>query len=186
MQIKISEIANLPSKWGEFKIQSFKEGEKEHLCIFKNLPQEIVNLRIHSECLTGDSLGSLKCDCGEQLAFALRYIEKHGGMVIYLKQEGRNIGLFNKINAYALQDKGRNTIEANVELGFKPDERNYEIVEFILSHYKISKVNLLTNNPQKLDFLKDKIHSRIPIIVGLNPHNEDYIKVKQSQMGHLE
>lgn len=185
MQVKISEIANLPSKWGNFQIQSFKEGEKEHLCIFKNLPQDVVNVRIHSECLTGDGLGSLKCDCGEQLAFALRYIEKHGGLVIYLKQEGRNIGLFNKVNAYALQDRGRNTIEANVELGFKPDERNYEIVKFILHHYQISKINLLTNNPQKLDFLKGKIYSRIPIIVGSNPHNEAYIKIKQSQMGHL-
>ncbi|MDO4674215.1 GTP cyclohydrolase II [Campylobacter sp.] len=186
MQVQISQIANLPSKWGEFQIQSFKEGEKEHLCIFKNLPQDVVNLRIHSECLTGDSLGSLKCDCGAQLAFALNYIQEHGGMVIYLKQEGRNIGLFNKVNAYALQDKGRDTIEANVELGFGADERSYEIVEFILDYYQISRVNLLTNNPKKLDFLKDKIHSRIPIIVGLNPHNEAYIRVKQNQMGHLE
>ncbi len=186
MRIKISEIANLPSKWGSFRIQSFKEGAKEHLCIFKEQSQDIINLRIHSECLTGDALGSLKCDCGEQLEFSLKYIEKHGGMVIYLRQEGRGIGLFNKINAYALQDKGLNTIEANHQLGFKADERTYEIVDFILKHYKISKVNLLTNNPEKLGFIKDKITLRVPILVEPNRFNKDYLFVKQSQMGHLK
>ncbi|EIX1418630.1 GTP cyclohydrolase II [Campylobacter coli] len=185
MDIKISEIANLPSKWGSFQIQSFKEGEKEHLCIFKNTPQDILNLRIHSECLTGDALGSLKCDCGEQLEFSLKYIEKHGGMVIYLRQEGRGIGLFNKVNAYALQDKGFDTIKANHQLGFKADERTYEIVEFILKHYKISKVNLLTNNPQKIHSIQDKIMARVPILINPNRFNANYLEVKQNQMGHL-
>ncbi|EAH5040458.1 GTP cyclohydrolase II [Campylobacter coli] len=185
MDIKISEIANLPSKWGSFQIQSFKEGEKEHLCIFKNTPQDILNLRIHSECLTGDALGSLKCDCGEQLEFSLKYIEKHGGMMIYLRQEGRGIGLFNKVNAYALQDKGFDTIKANHQLGFKADERTYEIVEFILKHYKISKVNLLTNNPQKIHSIQDKIMARVPILINPNRFNANYLEVKQNQMGHL-
>lgn len=185
MTIKISEIANLPSKWGNFKIQSFKENDKEHLCIFKDKPKDILNLRIHSECLTGDALGSLKCDCGEQLEFSLKYIEQNGGMIIYLRQEGRGIGLFNKINAYALQDKGLNTIEANHQLGFKADERTYEIVDFILKHYKISKINLLTNNPEKLESLKDKILVRIPVLINPNRFNKNYLDIKQSQMGHL-
>ncbi|TKX31198.1 GTP cyclohydrolase II [Campylobacter aviculae] len=185
MDIKISEIANLPSKWGSFKIQSFKENDKEHLCIFKGEPKDILNLRIHSECLTGDALGSLKCDCGEQLEFSLKYIEQHEGMIIYLRQEGRGIGLFNKVNAYALQDKGLNTIEANHQLGFKADERTYEIVEFILKYYKISKVNLLTNNPEKLESLKDKILARVPVLINPNRFNKNYLDIKQSQMGHL-
>ncbi|HAN0643458.1 TPA: GTP cyclohydrolase II [Campylobacter jejuni] len=186
MKIKISEIANLPSKWGNFQIQSFKENDKEHLCIFKNTPKDTLNLRIHSECLTGDALGSLKCDCGEQLEFSLKYIEKNGGMVIYLRQEGRGIGLFNKVNVYALQDKGFDTIKANHQLGFKADERTYEIVEFILKHYEISKVNLLTNNPEKLDSIKEKIITRIPILIEPNRFNVEYLNIKQTQMGHLK
>lgn len=185
MEIKISNLAKLPTQFGEFSIQSFKENDKEHICIFKGEFKEEVNIRIHSECLTGDVLGSLKCDCGEQLEFSLKYIEKNGGMVIYLRQEGRGIGLFNKINAYALQDKGLNTIEANHQLGFKADERSYEIVEFILKYYKINKINLLTNNPEKLNFLKEKIHTRVPILIEPNRFNKDYLEIKYKQMGHL-
>ena len=186
MQIKISESANLPSLWGDFKIQAFKEGEKEHLCIFKGEIKDTLNLRIHSECLTGDALGSLKCDCGPQLQYALKFISEHSGMVIYLRQEGRNIGLFNKVNAYALQDKGLDTIEANLRLGFKADERTYEVVEFILKHFGIKKINLLTNNPDKIQSLSDiEVLQRLPVIIKANSHNEAYLKVKQSQMGHL-
>lgn len=148
MNIDISNIAKLPSKYGEFKIQSFQEGIKEHLVIFKEPFGDAPLIRIHSECLTGDSLGSLKCDCGEQLQFALESIANSGGMVIYLRQEGRNIGLFNKVNAYALQDTGLDTIEANHQLGFQDDERTYEIVEFILNYFDINKIHLLTNNPK--------------------------------------
>ena len=157
MDIKISEVANLPSRFGSFRVQSFKQGEKEHLVIFKQPLEGVVNVRIHSECLTGDAIGSLKCDCRDQLEASLKYIEEHGGMVIYLRQEGRNIGLFNKINAYALQDQGLDTIEANHQLGFKADERTYEIVDFILAHFGISRINLLTNNPQKLHDLKVEV-----------------------------
>ncbi|MCV3382085.1 GTP cyclohydrolase II [Campylobacter sp. IFREMER_LSEM_CL2127] len=185
MTIQISEIAKLPTRFGEFNIQSFKENDKEHLCIFKGKLEKEVNIRIHSECLTGDVLGSLKCDCGEQLDFSLKYVQEHGGMVIYLRQEGRGIGLFNKINAYALQDKGFNTIEANHQLGFKADERSYEIVDFILKHYKIAKINLLTNNPEKLSSLKGKVNLRIPILIEANRFNKDYLEIKHTQMGHL-
>jgi len=186
MNIEISQIANLPSKFGTFKVKAFKEGIKEHLAIYtENLPQTPL-VRIHSECLTGDALGSLKCDCGDQLAYALRLIAKDGGMVIYLRQEGRNIGLLNKINAYALQDKGFNTIEANHQLGFAADERTYEIVTFILHHFGIEKIKLLTNNPKKIDTIEDvEVVERIPIIMETNPHNEGYIKVKKEGMGHL-
>lgn len=190
MNVKISDIANLPSRFGNFKIQSFKEmtnfGIKEHLVIFKENLEDIVNLRIHSECLTGDAIGSLKCDCRDQLEASLKYIEKNGGMVIYLRQEGRNIGLFNKVNAYALQDKGYDTISANHQLGFGTDERTYEIVEFILNHFKISKINLLTNNPEKIKAMQNlQVCKRIPLIIKPNKFDENYLKVKKEKMGHL-
>lgn len=186
MKIEISQIAALPSRFGTFKIQSFKEGIKEHLVIFKEPLQEVVLVRVHSECLTGDTIGSLKCDCRDQLEFALEAIEKEGGMVIYLRQEGRNIGLLNKVNAYALQDKGLNTIEANHQLGFADDERTYEMVEFILAHFGIKKIRLLTNNPRKIESLKDiEILERVPVVMKSNEFNEGYLKTKKEKMGHL-
>ena len=153
MNIEISQIANLPSKFGKFKVKAFKEGEKEHLVIYKENLDTIPIVRVHSECLTGDAIGSLKCDCRDQLEYALKLAEETNGMVIYLRQEGRNIGLLNKINAYALQDKGLNTVEANHQLGFRADERTYEIVTKILHHFGIKKITLLTNNPDKINHL---------------------------------
>ena len=186
MKIDISEVANLPSRFGTFKIQSFKEGIKEHLVIYKEPLHVNPLVRIHSECLTGDTIGSLKCDCRDQLEYALKLIEKEGGMVIYLRQEGRNIGLLNKVNAYALQDKGFDTIEANHQLGFKADERTYEIVVFILKHFGINAIRLLTNNPRKLESLKGiEITERVPVVIESNPYNEGYLKTKKEQMGHL-
>lgn len=188
MQIQISNTANLPSRFGQFKIKSYKEDMcKEHLVIFtSNLNcDEAVNLRIHSECLTGDAIGSLKCDCRDQLEMSLKYINENSGMVIYLRQEGRNIGLFNKVNAYALQDSGLNTIEANHQLGFKSDERSYEIVDFILNDFGIKSVNLLTNNPLKLSSIHVKVQKRIPIEIHSNEYSKNYLKVKTEQMGHL-
>lgn len=186
MNIAISEPANLPSRFGAFKVKSFKEGHKEHLVIYKEPLNDTPIVRIHSECLTGDAIGSLKCDCRDQLEFALQTIEEQGGMVIYLRQEGRNIGLLNKINAYALQDKGLDTIEANHQLGFSADERTYEIVTTILHHFDIHKIRLLTNNPEKIRSLEDiEIIERLPIIIDPNAHNEGYLKVKKDQMGHL-
>jgi len=186
MNIEISQEANLPSKYGNFKIKSFKEGEKEHLVIYAQNLEKVPTVRIHSECLTGDALGSLKCDCGEQLQYALKLASEQNGMVIYLKQEGRNIGLLNKVNAYALQDKGLNTVEANHQLGFKADERTYEIVTFILNHFGIKKINLLTNNPKKIDSFNDiEVVKRVPIIMKANKYNEGYLEVKKDEMGHL-
>ena len=184
-KITISQTATLPTKYGSFLIQAFKEGEKEHLAIYTKDMPDIPTIRVHSECLTGDALGSLKCDCGEQLDFALELIAKSGGMVIYHRQEGRNIGLLNKVNAYALQDQGYDTIQANHQLGFRADERTYDIVEFILNHFKITTLNLLTNNPHKIESLKGvKIEKRIPIKIASNPYNEKYLKVKKDELGH--
>lgn len=186
MNIKISNVANLPSKFGNFKVKAFKEGSKEHLVIYKEKLEKIPMVRVHSECLTGDAIGSLKCDCRDQLEYALEMAEKTNGMVIYLRQEGRNIGLLNKINAYALQDKGLNTVEANHQLGFATDERTYEIVTYILNHFNINKIRLLTNNPDKINSISDiEIVERLPIIMDSNKYNEDYLDVKKDEMGHL-
>ena len=190
MNIEISEVANLPSRFGNFKVKAFKEacrdGCKEHLVIYKENLEETPIVRIHSECLTGDAIGSLKCDCRDQLEYALKLAEQTNGMVIYLRQEGRNIGLLNKINAYALQDKGFNTIEANHQLGFEADQRTYEVVPYILKHFNIKKIKLLTNNPHKISSLEDiEVLERVPIIMNSNVHNEDYLDVKKDEMGHL-
>ena len=190
MNIEISEVANLPSRFGNFKVKAFKEacrdGCKEHLVIYKENLEETPIVRIHSECLTGDAIGSLKCDCRDQLEYALKLAEETNGMVIYLRQEGRNIGLLNKINAYALQDPGLNTIEANHQLGFEADQRTYEVVPYILKHFGIKKIRLLTNNPHKIASLKDiEVVERVPIIMDSNVHNEDYLDVKKDEMGHL-
>ncbi len=185
-QIDISKVAKLPTKYGEFNIQAFKEKDKEHLAIFTDNLSDNPIVRVHSECLTGDALGSKKCDCGEQLAFSQELIASQGGMIIYHRQEGRNIGLLGKVNAYALQDKGFDTVEANHQLGFKADERTYEIVEYILEYYGIKKIQLLTNNPTKIESLKNiEITKRIPIVMDSNPFNEEYLEVKKTQMGHL-
>jgi GTP cyclohydrolase II len=186
MNITISEVANLPSRFGDFKVKAFKEGNKEHLVVYTEATSEVPVVRVHSECLTGDAIGSLKCDCRDQLEYALTLAAQTNGMVIYLRQEGRNIGLLNKINAYALQDKGYNTVEANHQLGFGADERTYEIVTFILHHFGIHKIKLLTNNPDKIKSISDiEIVERLPIIMKSNIHNEDYIAVKKDEMGHL-
>ncbi len=186
MNIDISNVANLPSKFGSFKVKAFKEGQKEHLVIYKENLDETPIVRVHSECLTGDAIGSLKCDCGEQLEFALKLAQESNGMVIYLRQEGRNIGLLNKINAYALQDEGLNTVEANHQLGFAADERTYEMVTYILHHFNIHKIKLLTNNPDKVKSISDiEIVERIPIIIKSNEFNEDYLSVKRDDMGHM-
>jgi len=191
MNVEISQVANLPTKFGNFKIEAFKEQlldgcYKEHLVIFTHQIPKVPIVRVHSECLTGDVLSSCKCDCGEQLEYALHMIQKHGGLVIYLRQEGRNIGLLNKVNAYSLQDKGLDTVTANHQLGFNADERTYEIVEKILAHFEITKIRLLTNNPKKIESLKGvEVVERLPIIVKTNPHNEAYLQTKKSKMGHL-
>ncbi len=185
-KIDISEIATLPTRYGTFRIQAFKEGCREHLALFSEPLPELPLVRVHSECLTGDALGSVKCDCGEQLEAALERIASEGGMLIYHRQEGRNIGLLNKVNAYALQDQGLDTVAANHQLGFAADERTYEIVETILEHFGITRMRLLTNNPKKIESLHNvEIVERIPLVIEANPHNEKYLRTKKERMGHL-
>jgi len=185
-QIEISKVAKLPTKYGIFNIQAFKEEEREHLAIFTDNLEAIPIVRIHSECLTGDALASKKCDCGEQLAYAQELIANKGGMIIYHRQEGRNIGLLGKVNAYALQDTGLDTVEANHQLGFKADERTYDVIETILEHFNIKKIRLLTNNPKKISSLnRIEIVERLPILIKANPYNEKYLNVKKTQLGHL-
>ena len=190
MNIIQSNIANLPTKYGKFKIKAYKDGNQEHLAImsenFETLDAPYV--RIHSECLTGDTLGSLKCDCQNQLDLSLKFIAEHGGLVIYHRQEGRNIGLLNKVNAYALQDQGRNTIQANLELGFGEDDRDYSIVGHIFKDLGVKKLKLITNNPKKIEYVESlgvEIVERIPAITKSNKYNEGYLLTKKEQMGHI-
>ena len=190
MNIIQSNIANLPTKYGKFKIKAYKDGNQEHLAImsenFETLDAPYV--RIHSECLTGDTLGSLKCDCQNQLDLSLKFIAEHGGLVIYHRQEGRNIGLLNKVNAYALQDQGRNTIQANLELGFGEDDRDYSIVGYIFNDLGVKKLKLITNNPKKIQYVESlgvEIVERIPAITKSNKYNEAYLFTKKEHMGHM-
>ncbi len=190
MNIIQSNIANLPTKYGKFKIKAYKDGNQEHLAImsqdFENIDSPFV--RIHSECLTGDTLGSLKCDCQNQLDLSLKFIAEQGGLVIYHRQEGRNIGLVNKVNAYALQDQGRNTIQANLELGFGEDDRDYSIVGHIFKDLGVKKLKLITNNPKKIEYVESlgiEIVERIPAITKSNKYNEGYLLTKKEQMGHI-
>ena len=190
MNIIQSNIANLPTKYGKFKIKAYKDGNQEHLAImsqdFETLDAPYV--RIHSECLTGDTLGSLKCDCQNQLDLSLKFIAQEGGLVIYHRQEGRNIGLLNKVNAYALQDQGRNTIQANLELGFGEDDRDYSIVGHIFNDLGVKKLKLITNNPKKIKYVESlgiEIVERIPAITKSNKYNEGYLLTKKEQMGHI-
>ena len=190
MKIEKSTEAKLPTKYGKFSIKVYKHNSQEHMVLLSENFHEldIVNVRIHSECLTGDTFGSLKCDCQNQLELAIKYIAQHKGMIIYHRQEGRNIGLLNKINAYTLQDNGRNTIEANLELGFKDDERDYSIVKEIFDDLGIKEIKLITNNPNKIAYVESlgvNIVSRIPSITSINSFNNEYINIKKEQMGHM-
>ena len=191
MRIKILAKAKLPTPWAEFSITAFEDttNSEEHLAIsLGNLDNDPL-LRIHSQCLTGDALFSLRCDCGSQLEIALQKIAAEGnGLIIYMAQEGRGIGLGNKIKAYELQDEGLNTIEANESLGFEADERNYSICGEILSSMNITSVRLMTNNPSKIEGLIDSgidVVDRISIEVDASEHNRDYLDIKANHMGHL-
>lgn len=184
---------DFPSKYGHFRIKAYEStlDGKCHLAVVKGevAKRENVLVRVHSECLTGDALGSLRCDCGEQLAAALRRIEQEGrGVVLYMRQEGRGIGLANKMRAYALQDQGKDTVEANVLLGFAPDLRDYGIGAQILADLGLTTIRLLTNNPAKRAGLEGhglKIVKRVPLEVHANKFNRRYLTVKKLKMGHL-
>jgi GTP cyclohydrolase II len=191
--VSIASIAELPTRFGDFHIVAFynnKDG-KEHAAIVKGdiSGAEDVPVRIHSECLTGDALGSLRCDCRDQLEAALTAIGKmEKGMVVYLRQEGRGIGFTNKIRAYSLQDYGMDTVEANLALGFRDDERDYEVAAHMLMSLKVKSIQLMTNNPKKMnDMTKYGINvtGRIPHVLPPNSHNEFYLRTKAAKSGHL-
>ena len=186
--------AQLPTAYGMFDIHVFEnEHGQEHVMLTVGLPTadstRVPLVRIHSECLTGDAFASLKCDCGPQLQATMRMIQADGcGAILYLRQEGRGIGLTNKIRAYALQDQGHDTLEANLMLGLPADARTYDMCRPMLAHVGVDKVRLLTNNPDKIAYLNAlgiQVVERVPLVVGINPLNENYLKTKQTKMGHL-
>ena len=190
--IKREVEVNLPTEWGDFKLIAYKQTNtgQEHLALVKGTwkKNEPILVRVHSSCLTGDIFGSCRCDCGHQLHKALKMIDDSGkGVLVYINQEGRGIGLLNKLKAYKLQEQGMDTVEANIALGFKMDERDYGVGAQILRDLGVSKMKLLSNNPTKRAGLIGyglEIVENVPIKIKSNSHNASYLKTKKDKMGH--
>ena len=193
--MKATKVAEtrLPTPSGTFRLFGFQSDDKSEnlLALVMGDPAsgDPALLRIHSQCLTGDVFGSERCDCGDQLHFALQTIAENGtGMLIYQLQEGRGIGLMNKLLAYELQDSGHDTVEANEHLGFEADHRNYDLCAAVLRHFEISRVRLMTNNPQKFDALESagiQVTERVPIEIAPSDGTKKYLKTKKTKLGHL-
>jgi GTP cyclohydrolase II len=191
--VRIAAIAELPSRFGDFHIVAFynNKDDKEHVAIVRGdvLGAEEVPVRVHSECLTGDVIGSLRCDCRDQLESALRMIgAMDRGILLYLRQEGRGIGLVNKIRAYGLQEHGYDTVEANLALGFRDDERDYSVAAHMLGSLHVKSIRLITNNPKKIEDLTRNgvtVAGRIPHVMQANDHNRFYLETKALKSGHL-
>jgi len=191
--VRFIESSRLPTVWGEFDIHGFEDtaANKEHIVLTMGdvADGEPVLARIHSECLTGDAMFSLRCDCGHQLNAALEAIAHEGrGALFYLRQEGRGIGLLNKIKAYKLQDAGADTVEANEQLGFGADMRDYSMLQAMIQHLGLKSVRLMTNNPRKVLALEEQgvaVIERIALHRGSNPHNEKYLQTKAGKLGHM-
>lgn len=185
--------ARIPTPWGNFQMLAFAPTAEDwmpHIAMVHEGfdPTRPTYVRMHSECITGDLFGSHRCDCGEQLHYAMERINAEQGVLLYLRQEGRGIGIINKLKAYELQDQGLNTIDANLHLGLEVDARQYDIAIAMLHHLGIQQIHLLTNNPDKIDALEHsdfEILSRVPIIIPPQDGNADYLKTKQFKMGHL-
>ncbi|MFZ1675943.1 MAG: GTP cyclohydrolase II [Saprospiraceae bacterium] len=185
--------SSIPTSSGLWYIDAYADNDADpmpHLALYPPglNPEEIVTIRVHSECLTGDLFGSKRCDCGAQLEKSLEVITREKGVLIYLRQEGRGIGLINKLKAYNLQDEGFNTIDANHQLGFETDERTYHIANLILKDLGIDNIRLLTNNPEKMISLSEggiNIVDRVPLMIEPNEDNEEYLRTKRDLMGHL-
>lgn len=193
MQIQKIVETNMPTRFGEFKLHLYTTNldDKNHIALVKGdvNTSEPVLVRVHSQCLTGDLFGSLRCDCGDQLRFALEKIEEAGrGVLLYMPQEGRGIGLRNKLRAYVLQDEGYDTVDANLKLGLKADERDYGIGAQVLAHLGVKKMRLMTNNPKKIVGLQGhglEIVEQIPVRVSANKYNLHYLETKKNRMGHM-
>lgn len=191
--VKIKAVAHLPSRFGDFQIAAFSndQDDKEHVALVRGdvSGKENIPVRLHSECLTGDVIGSLRCDCRDQLEVSLKTIGKmKSGVILYLRQEGRGIGLINKLKAYQLQDVGYDTVEANRILGFQDDERDYDIAAHMLQSLEIKSIKLMTNNPKKINALKEhgvKITGRLPLEIPPNKFNKKYLETKKNKSGHL-
>ncbi len=189
-------VVHLPTEYGDFMAHAYRftldeQKDRVHLALVKGdlARDEATLVRVHSECLTGDALGSLRCDCGPQLHSALRMIEEEGsGVLLYMRQEGRGIGLLEKMHAYELQEKGLDTVEANEALGFKPDLRDYGIGAQILADLGLSRIRLITNNPRKIIGLEGyglEVSERVPVVISPNCYNEKYLQTKENKMGHM-
>lgn len=191
--LTIQAQSNIPTDFGMFTVYAFSEYDDDwspHLVwMAENTDiKSVVNVRFHSECITGEIFHSKKCECGQQLDAAMKYMSEQGGMIIYLRQEGRNIGIINKLRAYALQEKGMDTVEANLKLGLPADGRNFDIAVEMLKILNVKEVNLLTNNPDKVKSLENsgiRLIKRIPLEIDSNEDNESYLKKKKNYFGHL-
>ncbi len=191
--VKVVAIAELPSRFGEFQVVAFwnEQSEQDHAAFVHGdvFDRERVLVRLHSECLTGDAIGSLRCDCRDQLLASLeRIAQSDAGIVLYLRQEGRGIGFANKIRAYQLQDQGLDTVEANEALGFRADEREYGIAAHMLGSMHVRSIEIMTNNPAKIDDLQRhgvQIEGRIPLVIPPQPVDAAYLETKRRKLGHL-
>ena len=191
MSVEFVTQAKLPTEHGNFDIHVFLHEGQEHVVLAKGNPQpgDVVLSRVHSECLTGDGLFSMRCDCGPQLAFAMQAMgESDHALLIYLRQEGRGIGLVEKIKAYQLQDAGYDTYDANVKLGHPADNRRYDMLKSVFAHFGITEIDIMTNNPEKIQAIEQagvRIRNRVPIKIEHNVHNQAYLQTKLDKFNHL-
>ena len=191
--LKLQAESNVPTQFGEFRMMAFSEDDKNwmpHMALIAKDTdlEKPTNVRIHSECITGEVFHSKKCECGEQLDSAMKYMQENGGIILYLRQEGRNIGIINKLKAYALQEKGLDTVQANLQLGLPADDRDFSVAIDMLEQIGVKSVNLMTNNPEKIKFIKDSnigYNSRIPLQIKSNEASASYLKTKKDYLGHL-
>lgn len=191
--LKIQAEANVPTDYGNFRMIAFSNNPADwmpHMAIVSDSTDfsKPVNVRFHSECITGEVFHSRKCECGQQLDAAMKYMHENGGIIIYLRQEGRNIGIINKLKAYSLQEKGLDTVQANIELGLPADDRSFQVAIEILNILEVKEINLLTNNPEKVEHVLQsniKLNKRIPLQMPANEISRSYLKTKKDFFGHL-
>ena len=191
--VKTQAEANVPTDYGNFRMIAFSENENDwmpHMALIAENTDfsKPVNVRFHSECITGEVFHSKKCECGQQLDSALKYTQENGGIIVYLRQGGRNIGIINKLKAYALQEKGLDTVEANLQLGLPADDRDFNVAIEILKLLDVKEINLLTNNPDKIKFVENSeilLNKRIPLQMEANENSKEYLKTKKEYFGHL-